>query len=698
MHPLLRIAVAVQLLSTAIFAALTSFEIEELFPDGAIGEVFITDDVPHPSPPAVIRGVADRSGVTVVRLDFEDVEGLPHRRIQTLPVTQEHASDSDRSGRTSAADRDWLNGGAQYGQFGPLLTSSVEKLDQDDSVIGRWVAYGSAADYEEFLVRLDDARFTFEHLSTINDFSHFISIYNKTAPAIIQLSMASILFVAATLSASRETRVRNAKLIHGIHPARAAAHEILRYTAFTAATSATIIILWWAVASASWGNSQLFTGAGRSLMYMMALQTAVTSAILTLATLLVAFGAGGLVAQLRGVRPHRTMQVLSALACCVALMSAITAIDNERNVSSRVDAARHSLSVWEDDTSHQAIFIQYVSEQVVTDHTFEWSAFADALASDGRLLLNLPDPACLASPDGTFGDPCLLVNRKYLEWTEVKSASGERVRPDQLEADQITILIPEDSTFTREAIISEIEDFALFQVSMPAETGACGPDTGTDCPPRTELPPITVVPTAADQDLPVYRGSPQTAENSTIFSPIVVVLPDTGPVTSADLHLAATSSGHEIFEIDREGLDQMIEQFGIDPLIHSIGTPAETARSELARTTLHVAQAMLVLSVALLNVTVLVMIGGMLYCERRRRPLFVSYLHGRSPWSRYGPHLLSFIAIAILSAFMSTAMGIPWSFGRAIAFAGVVGALFTLLLPVLFVNDRRFRSDYLKRP
>ncbi|HIW98554.1 MAG TPA: hypothetical protein H9871_00255 [Candidatus Nesterenkonia stercoripullorum] len=177
------------------------------------------------------------------------------------------------------------------------------------------------------------------------------------------------------------------------------------------------------------------------------------------------------------------------------------------------------------------------------------------------------------------------------------------------------------------------------------------------------------------------------------------MLPSTGPVPSGDFHLAAVSSGNELFLTSRQTVEERVDDFGIGALVMGIEAPRDAARSEIARSALAVTQNVSIVITGIIGAAALVVAGAAIYCERNRRPLFVAFVHGEGFWRRYAPFMVQFLVIAAASYVVAVyGWNAAITVDRALPVAALLLGLGVIAVPALLSNDRRLRADYIKRP
>lgn len=689
MHPILRIVILVQLLAAALYGYMAAAQIEEVFPDGAQGDIAITSAHGSDTPVEDLSRAVKEGRVAAGKVTYAETSGVTLRTIEVL------------RGSPDAPSPGWFPQG-EFPTFGLNQATDLRWFDAEghgEDVVGRWIIDGTAEQLSQMAERLQSSGFELEVRH--NGLAERADAFRQTTPLVIQVGGLGMIFAAALLSASRSTRVRTVGEIHGAHPAVPVAVEAFRYVRFAGIAALSTAVVWTAAAVVGWGTGQLWAQPGLMVLVVIGVTAVLAALVSAAAVVVVATVVRRPLERIRGVRPYRTLQTAAAAVCCVVLVGTVIAVGNAQQATTRLDSGRAALSVWEHEPDIQALTLYGASEDVVVDHYGEWERFVAAAADRGELLINELESPCQIG-DGT--QSCLYVNAEYLRRAEVKRADGQRVLPEALDGKAVTVLHP-GATGDAGAVEQQAEERAEFQAHMREILGACesgqeGTGQGEPCPEHTEIPAVNSLPLASGQSMPVYSGNPGlTIDESSLVDPLLVVLPSTGPVPSGDFHLAAASSGNELFLTSRQTLEERVDDFGIGALVMGIEAPRDAARSEITRSALVVTQNVSTVITGIIGAAALVVAGAAIYCERNRRPLFVAFLHGDGFWRRYAPFMAQFLVIAVASYVVAVyGWNAAITVDRVLPVAALLVGLGVIAGPALLSNDRRLRADYIKRP
>jgi hypothetical protein len=383
-------------------------------------------------------------------------------------------------------------------------------------------------------------------------------------------------------------------------------------------------------------------------------------------------------------------QVLVLAIVFATTSAAMTRIDA---VSGSIDATRH----W---TQGDPLYALRVSVSA-TGHMDGQKAAAPGLAATiatmeaaGQVLLahyegsNQPDETTgTPSADQTFTP--LIVNDAYLDRQVVNDADGHRLTHLAAPGDTFTLLVPTTYRGDREALLATYAENFEFTCSL---------DLGDDvCDPRG-----TIIDTAPSQDLFLFNGTqfmPAEAQQdaATLHDPVVAVVPASSKLISP-LYAVSIASQDNLFFTDPVALRTGLEAHGAMVTFQGIDNAADavTAAVAISRSELRMDAFSLALGWGVLVLSSIVMVT--VYCDRRKRPMFVQLIHGFGFTERHLTYLAGVIILSAVGIAVTAATATGLTGGRELAIAlGSIGAQLAVALVAIRTYEALFRADFIKR-
>lgn len=668
-----------QLLLVCLHSYIAAQTLEQLYPESASAELSVTGLPEEGQAARLLAEPAERYGIGMAQVRLSETSEGTRRDILVL-------TDNGSTPETTT-------GGGTYPDFGMTMDTRVSQFDAGaDAVMGRWVTYGDTASVQEFAQVLRQRGVSLEVTENgldaawglLNDDRHLLTV---------ELGGFVMLFTAALLSASRATKTRAVRMLHGRRAPYPGSREFVHYAAYIAGSLIAVVAVWLLCSWLLWDGGQAFHSPGLLVLGTTAV-CAVIACLLSGVALLVVMGANAsLVDQFAGKRPLGLILLAGAVAGTLVLTGVLMSWERTAGQVERMNVAASSAALWQDQTEIYSTKLFDADEAVFQESLPAWKRLAHEVSSSGQLLLSSPERRC---PLSSGQSPCLFVSNSYLEQADVLNRDGERIAPLDLAASDVGVIIPESLSAERSRIENAVRDWSGFQREMVAQE--CSTANLPSCAALDRDTQVKSVSSAANQTLPVFHGKSITAlEGTTMSDPILVVVPDGGVVPSGDFHAAVASQGNELFMLPREELEGRITDLGLGPLVTALDKPGHTAEQQVAEAKLRLTESVMVLLAGLVASVVLTWVLVGIYCERRRRPLFVLHLHGARFGRRYAGYFATFLTTATTAVLASSAVSAGSLGPPFVAGATTILTLALLSIPALRINDQRFRADFIKR-
>lgn len=298
------------------------------------------------------------------------------------------------------------------------------------------------------------------------------------------------------------------------------------------------------------------------------------------------------------------------------------------------------------------------------------------------------DGAAAAAPSGARS---LLVNDAYLERETVLDTDGRRIRHLDGGPDRFTLLVPQSYPGDVDALLGE---YVTYFRDFACTSG--DPDPDASCSPVG-----TVVRTAAGQQLFAYNGTgflpAQMQERMFVDDPVVAVLQVDSGLLSPMEYLSYASRDDVLFG-DPSTLDRELRAHGVAGAFQGIDNAADavTTSVALSQRQLRMDAVGLVLGWVVLVLSSVVMVT--VYCDRRRRPMFVELIHGRSFVERHWRYAVAAGCLSLVGTGVAGVVGNALTHGRDVATAAIsVAVQLVVALTAVTVFEARFRADFVKR-
>lgn len=295
---------------------------------------------------------------------------------------------------------------------------------------------------------------------------------------------------------------------------------------------------------------------------------------------------------------------------------------------------------------------------------------------------------------GGGGHMLLTVNNEYLERQVVRDAEGRRISDLPEKQSSFTLLVSQDHPGDPQALLQEYVDYFG---DFTCVVGREGDDAPAECDARGE-----VVLTEPGQDLFTYSGTaylPVEMQQEDLFlrDPVVAVVPAASGLISPLLYVSYASLDGLLFS-DRDVLDAGLQKHGVRGYFQGIDNAADAVDTSvaLAQRELRMDVFSLALGLALLVLSSIVMV--VVYCDRRKRPMFVELIHGYPFVSRHWRYVAGAVALSVLGlAIAGLAGGLQAEPRDATVAAAFVVAQAVVALVAITVYETRFRADFIKR-
>ncbi|KGM14128.1 hypothetical protein [Cellulomonas bogoriensis] len=667
------------------FAAVVAFQVfvtaDEVQPVGTQGSFTVVEleSATKDDAIGVIDETAKSLGVNIFKVQ-PDSYGLPQERTLFAFV-------GDREGFEA-------NGGYDYPSFSSraMVTHVAPAGDitfQD--LRGRYVTSAPAAQVEQVVTRLEQGGVlaTSTSLGPGVVVLHGAAEGNLFGPSVV-LMLA--LGLAVAYSVSRRRKVYALRALHGYRRVASVRAEVWSCTVLFGVGLAVLTVVGVPFLWAHNGFNQL-----SGFLPVLAV-TVLGLYLFTVVVVLVAVRAasrGSIPTILKGERASVREGVLAATAqvTVLAIVMATTSAAMTRIES--VAATMDEYSRWSEGDPLYALRLSVsgTREDDVRDAP-GLSAVIAELEQAGQVLMAHPGDAFSGDPDaevGPEGARSMIVNHAYVEREPIEDPDGRPVRDLPTGEDHFSLLVPMSYDGDVEPLLQQyVSFFSGFACTDDTEGG------------RASCDPVgSVVRTKAGQDLFTYNGTaPLPAQMQPpmfVHDPVLVVVSADSGLISPLLYLSYTS-GNDVLFTDPDVLDSRLQEHGIRGSFQGIDDASDAVSDSVAfsRRQLRMDAFSLALGWAVLALAAVVMVA--VYCDRRRRPMFVQLIHGYTFAGRHWPYLAGAAALSLLGVGIAGAAGGSLAHGRDVAAAAAFVTIQVVIsLVAISIYEARFRADVIKR-
>ncbi|MBU4214482.1 MAG: hypothetical protein KJ792_07495 [Actinobacteria bacterium] len=588
------------------------------------------------------------------------------------------------------------HGGYDYPAFSTQATTTrvvpADTLSTED-LRGTYVTDAGADQMTQLLAMLDTAGITARD-NTVNGAALLVYSVGKANLAGSFAVMAVALGLAVSYSVARNRKVYALKALHGYRRMDNLRTELVAASTTFGLGAAGLL----AVGLPLLGIYNHFRQAPGFLRVWATTILVLYVALVALVVLAVSsLPRGNIPTVLKGEQVALRNGVLAASAQIVVL--AIVAATTSAAMS-RVEAIHDSLDVSSRWSQGDPLYALRLSVAAST-HDDEVQAgpglaavIADMETSGHALLVQYQGRVMVEDATiGPTGSEPLIVNNGYLERQVVNDADGGRITDLPGEKNDFTLLIPTSYTGDPQALLSKYVDYFKDFACLVGR----GDEPSFACDPKG-----TITFTAPGQDLFTYNGTaflPAEMQQDATFlhDPVVVVVPAASELISPLLYVSYASQDNLLFS-DPAALDTGLQAHGVRGYFQGIDNAADavTTSVALAQRELRMDTFSLVLGWAVLILSSVVMV--IVYCDRRKRPMFVGLIHGYSFASRHWGYLTGAVALSGVGIAIAGLAGgsllRPRDVATAIAF---VIAQVAIALAAIRIYETRFRADFIKR-
>lgn len=666
MHWLLRLALLLNVVLTVSVGGMFAIASEELFPSGPDAELTISSA--ENADTAALASLAAEYDVSLAQATYASNDDGSHRIITIL-------TQGDGTTGEPRADR-------AYPDYGFDADTQVQVAeDYDFSPLGRWIAYGEHQNIGQFVAELPDSGFTLFSSDPVNA-SRLIGNYFANPVWTLQGAGVAITFVAALISAQASTRIRAVGAMHGRPTSQMVAREVGRCTGYTVVLGSMGWLAWATIGLAGWHGGQTFGFAGS--VFTTILVCAVLSSVMvsTFAIVVTAVAVPRLLDQLSGKRPLRLTYCAAAVTLLVTLSGAFVSLGYAQSAATQVSDLRAHAARLLSSPEGFTIRLWGSDEKAVHDVLPEWRRFIDDSDRQGRLRVTNYEPVCDVLETA---QPCVFVNEAAARDMGIDDAQNGRIR----------LILPHAEETNREETKSEkthevqlresLYEHLQFEHELDAQDGMTTPAYG--------LEDIEVTTDHDGYSADIDRSLDSLPIEGRANDPIIVTVPV--DAISANTHYSWTSSGSELFAFPSAGaLTASLGEHEADALVGWVERPRDYAEAQAIVAMRELTQFAIVSVVTIGGVFILGIVLAIVYCEQRRRPLFVQHLHGARIPDRYGPYFGAISGIGLLGLVLNPGVDAAgWSMRLgALALLMVAGAI------TVYVRDRTLRTDSIKHP
>lgn len=401
---------------------------------------------------------------------------------------------------------------------------------------------------------------------------------------------------------------------------------------------------------------------------------------------------------IKGEQAARRNGILAAVVHVIVLTIVIVTSAGSMD---RITAVRASLEVsdrWLQDSPLYALRVA-PSETSYEDQVRAADGFGTTLSgleSTGEVLLvsydseRLPD----STPDagGVDDAASLIVNNEYLRRQEVRDPQGQRITDVTETPGAFTLLIPDTYRGDRDQLLARYTNyFADF---------ACLVGRDEDDP-FTCQPHGAVIATAAGQELFAYNGTeflPAQMQHDpvTLTDPIIVVAPIASGLISPVLHMSYASQD-DLFFGDPAALEAALREHGISSVFQGIDNATDAVATSRALSQRQLQRDIVSLALGWAALILATIIMAAVYCDRRKRPMFVQLIHGYSFTERHWGYFTAIVLLSLIAVGLADLAGSLGHSRDMVAAAAFVLVQATIAAVAIRAYESRFRADLIKR-
>lgn len=664
MHVILRTSIVLVSMVSAVAAHLVAERTEELFPLSAPAQIHITSGPGGQNEPATVIADFEGNDLAAALVTFDATpDGV--RRILILSP--------GFTGQPGAPGA--LTPGRQVPDFGARLASTQTRVLEVgvDTVYGQWTVFGSDGDIERSADDLRRDGFTAEVVW--NDAAAAASQAVTVIPPLLVFAVAAFLFATSAAAWTLTADSRRARRVHGLSRCVVSGGDLAKTATFVGALWVTTWLGWLATATLLWGSGPSIGPTG----LLVAQITALCGGAMIVITALAALAAHGGSRPGRRPRERRATTILGVAAGTTLLsigasMLAATDALAEADAGLRAATAKHDS--WRD-RSARIIALRATEESVVEREAPDWSRFIASEEATGHLLLNYLDPGCQGL---SLTVDCVVVNRTYLQQAASQGTSGVDEFVDDTD-DRVRVLVPLGLEPEAGALESRVREFVAFQREV--ETRFTCPDS--DCFAEVPVAAVTVQTYRSPLELPLLTAYPRTDTGEDVLvDPVVVVVPPTQRVLSMDYHLAAMSTGDELYTGSYDELETALQEHGIRDLVFAHAEVRDETGSLVPQWRAWKNQSLVTLWLSTLLAAAMVLLLVRASVRSRARSLSVRRVHGLGPFRRHGRMMILIGVLGCAAPFASLVSPQPGTMpeiplGRVITAGLALAAAFVLL-------------------
>jgi len=585
------------------------------------------------------------------------------------------------------------NGGYDYPEFSALaLTTHVVPADTltTQDLRGRYVTDASAGQMAAMLARLDEAGIAARD-STVGGIWILLYSVGQGNLAGSFAVMAIALGLAISYSVARNRKVYALRALHGYRRISSVRAEVISCTATFGVGVAGLLVVGVPLLGV-YNQFRQALGFLRVFALTIVVLYVVVIALVVLAVLSLPRASTPVV--LKGERASLRNGVLAAVAQVAVLAIVLATTSASMN---RVEAVKDSLAVsnyWSEGDALYALRLSATGthEDNVRDAPGLAAVIVDLERADQVLLVgfkgDIGDDA--GAPTDPQGSDAMIVNNQYLERQVVRDAEGRRIVDLSEGKDGFTLLVPRSYDGDPQALL---ERYVAYFKDFACTVGRV--DHSFSCDPQGKI-----VFTEPRQDLFTYSGTAfLPAEMQTkmfVHDPVIAVVPAVSELISPMEYLSYSSRDDVLFS-DPAALGDALDAQGsgsfqgIDNAADAVTTSVALAQRELTMDAFGLA-----LGWAVLVLSSVVMIA--VYCDRRKRPMFVELIHGYSFVRRHWRYLAGAAGLSVLGIGLAGLAGGSLARGREVVVAAAfLAAQMVVSLVAIRIYETRFRADFIKR-
>ena len=607
-----------------------------------------------------------------------------------------HGSEQGRTLFAFVGDSDTFesNGGYDYPEFSAqALTTHVVPADTltTQDLRGLYVTDAGPGQTAAMLARLSEAGITARD-STVGGMVLLVYSVGKGNLAGSFAVMAIALGLAISYSVARNRKVYALRALHGYRRISSVRAEVVSCTATFGVGVAGLLVVGVPLLGV-YNQFRQALGFLQVFALTIVVLYVVVIALVVLAVLSLPRASTPVV--LKGERASLRNGVLAAVAQVAVLAIVLATTSAAMN---RVEAVKDSLAVstyWSEGDALYALRLSATGTHAddMRDAPGLGAVIADLERADQVLLVgfkgDVGDDA--GAPTDPEGSDSMFVNGQYLERQVVRDADGRRIADLPEGKDGFTLLVPRSYDGDPQALL---ERYVAYFKDFACDVGR--EDDSFSCDPQGKI-----AFTESGQDLFTYSGTAfLPAEMQTqmfVHDPVIAVVPAVSELISPMEYLSY-SSRDDVFFSDPAALGDALDAQGIRGNFRGIDNAADavTTSVALAQRELTMDAFGLALGWAVLVLSSAVMIA--VYCDRRKRPMFVELIHGYSFVRRHWRYLAGAAVLSVLGIGLAGLAGGSLARGREVAVAtAFLTAQMVISLVAIRIYETRFRADFIKR-